>query len=51
VHVVAVVAVVGADPVETIQVSLNRIDKVLASDNSVWYLSNLNTWVSINVDV
>lgn len=51
VHVVAVVAVVGADPIETIQVSLNRIDKVLASDNSVGDLGNLNTWVSINVDV
>lgn len=51
VHVVAVVAVVGTDPVETVQVSLNRIDKVLASDNSVGDLGNLNTWVSINVDV
>ena len=47
----AVVALVGAHPVETIQVLLHSFDEVLARDDRVWLLANLRTRVRVNIDV
>lgn len=49
--VLAIVASVGANPVESILVVLNRIDEGLTGDDSVGHLSDLLTRVTVDIDV
>ena len=50
-HIVTVVAIVGTNPIKTIQLLLNSLDEVLASNNRIGYLSDLESRISVNVNV
>ena len=50
-HIVAVVAVVRTNPVETVKLLLNCIYKVFASDDCIWNLSNLPARIRVDVNI
>lgn len=49
--VAAIVALVRANPVETIEVFLYRLDKMVASDDGVRNLADFATRVRVDVDI
>jgi len=50
-HVVAVVAIILADPVEPIKIPLNCLNEILAGDDSVWNLPNFSAGVCVDINV
>jgi len=50
-HEVAVVSVVGANPVKTVDILLDSLHEMLASDDSVGHLGNPGSGVSVDVDI
>ena len=48
--VLAFVASIRADPIETIQVLLNSIDKALARDDCIGYFARLRSRVLVDID-
>jgi calcineurin-like phosphoesterase family protein len=51
VHVIAVVSIIRTNPVETVKLLLNSVNEVLASDDCIWNLSDLPTWIRVDVNV
>jgi len=51
VHIVTVVAIVGTNPIKTIKLLLNSLDEVLTGNNRIGYLSDLQSRISVDVDV
>ena len=50
-HIVTVVAIVGTNPIKTIKLLLNSLDEVLTGNNRIGYFSDLESRISVNVDV
>jgi hypothetical protein len=51
VHVVAIVAIIGANPLETIEILFHSLNEVLTGEDSVGDLARLSTRVGVDVDV
>lgn len=50
-HIVTVVAIVGTNPIKTIKLLLNSLDEVLTGNNRIGYLTDLQSRISVDVDV